>query len=145
MRSGPALFLVLAAWGSVSCSNPQGPSSVFGAYQLTAYTLGAGDLPLPYMRQASTPADTDKWVGGTLTLRSDSTWTNVWRMVHCQSGICGAPQSNTEHGTFAHFAERDSAGAIALVFWTLPANIAQNAALVRGRRLELNRSWVYER
>src|SRR6266566_605212 len=45
----------------------------------------------------------------------------------------------------AHFAERDSAGAIALVFWTLPANIAQNAAVVRGRRLELNRSWVYER
>ena len=145
MRSAPALFLMFATWGSVSCLNPQGPSSVFGSYPLTAYTLSAGDLPLPYVRQASTPADTDKWVGGTLILRSDSTWTNVWRIVHCQSGVCAAPDSTTEHGTFNHFAERDSAGAIALVFWTLPANIDQNAAVVRGRRLELNGSWVYER
>jgi hypothetical protein len=63
MRSGRALFLVFATWGSASCSNPEGPSSVFGSYQLTAYTLGAGDLPLPSMQQASTPADIDKWVG----------------------------------------------------------------------------------
>jgi len=139
------LLLVLATLGPISCVNPQGPSSVFGSYQLTAYIRGGTDFPLPYVQVASAPADTDKWVGGALTLRPDSTWTIVWQILHCQSGACGAPEVQTQHGTFDHFAERDSAGAIAIVFLTLPANIAQNAAVVRGRRLELNASWAYER
>ena len=145
MQTAQVLLLALATSGCISCVNPQGPSSVFATYQLTAYIRDGTDFPLPYEQVASAPADTDKWVGGTLTLRSDSTWTNVWQIVHCQSGACGAPETQTQYGTFDHFAERDSAGAIAIVFWTLPANIAQNAAMVRGSRLELNASWVYER
>jgi hypothetical protein len=133
----------LAIWGSTSCVDPQGPSSVFGSYQLTGYIRNGADLPLPYVNGDSTSAD--EWIGGTLILRSDSTWTNEWQIVHCQSGVCGAPQSQTQYGTFNHFAERDSAGGVALVFWTLPVNIDQNGAVVRGRRLELNASWVYER
>ena len=143
MRSAIVPLLVLATYGSTSCLNPQGPSSVFGSYQLTGYIRDGADFPLPY--PPSAPADADKWVGGTLVLRADSTWTIVWQIVHCQSGTCGAPQPQTQYGTFNHFAERDSAGGIALVFWTLPANIAQNAAVVRGDRLELNASWVFDR
>jgi hypothetical protein len=145
MSERRTLLVILTTWGWITCSEPQGPNTVFGSYQLTGYIRGGTDLPLPYMQVGSTPADTDKWVAGTLTLSSDSSWTNVWQIVHCQSGICGAPQSESQYGTFSHFAERDSAGAIAIVFVTLPSYLMQNAAVVRGHRLELNASWAYER
>jgi len=145
MRTRRVRLVILIACGCISCVNPQEPNTVFGSYQLTGYIRNGMDLPLPYLQLGAAPTDTDKWVAGTLTLGSDSSWTNVWQIVHCQSGICGAPQSQSQYGTFSHFAERDSAGAIAIVFVTLPSYLEQNAAVVRGRRLELNASWAYER
>ncbi len=118
--------------------------SVLGTYQMTGYTWGSGDLPLPYVQQASTsPADTDKWYGGSLALQPDSTWTNVTQLVHCHSGVCGALRSDTLHGTFS-LATNDSAGTMILMR-TWPYVYNPGPAVVRGRRLELYRFWIYER
>ena len=119
--------------------------SAVGTYQLTAYTFGAGDLPLPYVQEGTTPGDSDKWYGSTLTLRSDSTWMNVWHVAHCPSGVCGATRSDTLHGTFAHYPPGDGMGAIMLLMTTSPFTTAQGAAVVRGERLELYGMWIYQR
>jgi hypothetical protein len=145
LRSSRWVPLLAGVLGLVNCSNPEGPTTVFGTYHLTAYSDGASDLPLPYVQEASTsPSDTDKVYGGSLTLKPDSTWTNVWQRVYCQSGVCGALRSDTLHGTFGHYTPGDSAGTM-LLMRTWPYVDSPGPALVRGRRLELYGFWIYER
>lgn len=136
---------LLALLGAVACSGTTAPTTVFGTYPLTGYTLGAGDLALPYVQEiGGVPGDTDRWVGGTLTLMSDSTWVNVWAHVICDSGVCGAEQPDTVHGVFHLLLPGDStATTLQMLAW--PTYDPSQAAVIRGNRLELYNMWLYQR
>lgn len=135
---------VLSIVGLLSCSDSTSPNTVFGTYRLTGYTVGGSEMPLPYMEASATPGDTDAWYGGSLTLRSDSTWTNVWQHVHCQPGGCGELHEDTLRGTFTLLPVNDTAGTTLVMRNEIDVE-SPGPALVRGRRLELYGFWLYER
>ena len=138
------LLVLTGALAGASCTSPEAPQGVAGVYHLTGYTLGAGDLPLPYVQAASTPGDTDKYWGATLSLLKDSTWVNILQHQYCPAGSCSPVHSDTIHGTYTH-TSGDTTGTW-FTFW-IPGGPSPSytGAHIVGRRLELSQMWIYER
>lgn len=136
----PVVGLIL---GVLGCSSPEAPTTLAGTYHLISYNLGATDLPLPYVQEANAPGDTDKWVGATLTLQPDSTWTNVFQHEYCPSGACGALHADTSRGTFRLVP--GTGPGTTLLMELLPYGSGSGGAVIRGHRLELYNFWIYQR
>jgi hypothetical protein len=112
---------------------------------MVGYLDGAATRPLPYVQQAATsPADTEEWVGGAVTLASDSTIVTIWDHVFCPNGVCGAVQPDTFRSTFTHYPPGDSAGKVVLIVGS-PYAATPEAAVVQGHQLILANFWVYKR
>lgn len=139
-------LLIGVVFGAITCSNPEEPASIFGIYRLTAYNWwGAGDQPLPYVQEAGTsPADSEKFYGGSMTLYPDSTWVGVWDRAFCPNGACGPAHPDTVKGWFTDYPPGDSAGTT-LLLMHFPLTMQTTSAEIHGRRLVYAGFWVFER
>jgi hypothetical protein len=112
---------------------------------MVGYLDGSTTRPLPYVQQAATsPADTEEWIGGSVTLASDSTIVTIWDYVFCPKGVCGAVQPDTGRDTFTDYPPGDSAGRVVLIVGS-PYSSHPAAAVVQGHQLILANFWVYRR
>ena len=151
LRTPIAESLVLLRWVAItasllswwSCTNPEGPTTFLGTYNLTACNVGASETAVPCVYENGIPGDSERVYGSVLGLEQGSTWTNVWQRAHCSGGVCGEVHADTVHGTFAR-APGDGPDLI-LVMRTWPYVDCCGSAVIRGHRLELYALWTYER
>jgi hypothetical protein len=87
------------------------------------------------------PGDSLRVYSGTLTLSSDSTWTNIWHRASCWGGVWEPDAVVTLTGAFSAIPGDPSAFQLR----TVPGPPSYGAAIINGRRLELYGTWIYER
>ena len=133
------ISLATAAFGA--CVNPEAPASPFGTYHLTACRVDSAEAPVPCLLVNGGPGDSLRVYSGTLTLSSDSTWTNIWHRASCWGGVWEPDAVVTLTGAFSAIPGDPSAFQLR----TVPGPPSYGAAIINGRRLELYGTWIYER
>ena len=135
------IVLGLAACGVCGCRSATGPSRVFGTYRLTSCQPDTVSIAVPCQLPNPGAGDSLRVYGSTLTLNSDSTWTNIWDSAQCWGGVWSSELVDTLYGTF-HAIPGDGS---AFQMWTLPGNSTFGSAVIKGTSLDLYSRWTYQR
>ena len=138
-----ALRTVLAVTiaGLCGCRDSTGPSTILGAYHLTACQPDTGWLPVPCQFPNPGAGDSLRVYGSVLTFKADSTWTDIWDEAQCWGGVWSPEAIDTLYGTFRAIPGDASAYQV----WTLPANTTFGSAVFTGSTMELYSRWKYQR